>query len=561
MKKSLHWQIMTCSCVLLLQCFPVRAGSADGGVIAAARNVMKVGEVSRGSGSIVLVVQESHASRLGQVEEAIFLSRAYADPQLQLRDIAIEGYLNDRSKIPFDQLHRTGEFRDRLDVAAGKLERGEIYSGEFMAMVFSDVRLIPTEKASEHDIRVPTNAENTLSRAKTLLELKTLSPEDRVQAMELDREFRNETDTNAQRRLAEQFRQIRSKSPLAKKWGDKEAGDTNDISIEADIAMLNDIKSEADGLGVATIKTNGTISAYGAYLRTRSAASLTMASSVLYSPSQGAAMAMVIGAGHTASVTTQLRRAGRAFIVLTPMSFHSRNDLSIDIRGYERKLSNNPAAPGTLEGDLEQLLSESHHPQPPTRRPVERAESEIYQMATTLARGSGGPPPPPTSPPQSPPGGYWDPEHWKREFVTLDIGSIFWLDKDGKRVPAVSPADWDNERGQPKVAKAVVFDVLIKRRNGTVDRWTVKSRISDVEGTRTDRKRFKETISEQIQEVESSLEKARERLKDGKDAYEARKGGEPDPQHSGVYRLKPTTDVDMIIGKDHDKVAQRQFEG
>lgn len=62
------------------------------------KEVSAVGKVSDGTKGVpIIVLEETHSSRIGQIQHAITLNRLYE--HYKMKDIALEGYLQERPKI------------------------------------------------------------------------------------------------------------------------------------------------------------------------------------------------------------------------------------------------------------------------------------------------------------------------------------------------------------------------------------------------------------------------------------------------------------------------------
>jgi hypothetical protein len=546
------WRLGLASLTLLLgMAVPLLGADQAAAVKRACGDYATAGPVTAGQGPLIIVFEESHASRLQQVEQAIVFARAYFSPELQLRAIAIEGYLRDGQPLQLGQLRKTGELKDRVDVAVRRLESGDISSAEFAGLVLDAVQLLPIERRDQHAVRMPDKKglEESLQQALLLVGVLDLPEASQRRALQIANELPTAKDQAAKEALSEELKALLRKNSVVAQWVPKEtAKQPTDPTIEKTIDQLEALSAEGRRLKVGDkIGEDAELAGFKQFLLARSAASDTMVANTI---AQSAApqlrcVGMIIGAGHTQRVTSELRRAGRSFVVVTPKSFGLKPDPSEDISGYEAK--SDPKAPprDALAGALEDLLGKKNHkPEPEILKPAHRAESELYQFATLLARGGGKGPPPlvPVRGAGSDP--FWEPERWKREFVRVDLKSIAWLDVAGKPVP-VQP--WDERRGQPRSAQWVVFDVLIAKPGGAPQRWTVKSRTGKGDVTTIERRKFQEQFQKSLEE---NLVAARDRLHKGIDQYKLV------PAKGDVYKVKPTLDVDMVIGKDRAQVVQ-----
>jgi len=109
-----------------------------------------VGDVSQSgsgkTGAPIIVLEEVHNSRVGQIEHAITLVQLYQ--QFGLRHIGLEGYLKNKPRIDTGWFFKTAKglsIASRNGVAVRMLREGEISGVEVMALLFSDVTICPIE--------------------------------------------------------------------------------------------------------------------------------------------------------------------------------------------------------------------------------------------------------------------------------------------------------------------------------------------------------------------------------------------------------------------------------
>ena len=107
----------------------------------------------------VMVMEEAHNSRSIQIQNAIAMVRLYS--KYGLRDIALEGYLKDDTKIDTDWYYKAArkDTRARIEVAVRLLEEGEISSAEFLKLAYEDVSLHPIEISKEYNVELGEKAQ------------------------------------------------------------------------------------------------------------------------------------------------------------------------------------------------------------------------------------------------------------------------------------------------------------------------------------------------------------------------------------------------------------------
>lgn len=120
-----------------------------------------VGEVKQSfagtTGTPVILLEERHNSRVGQLQHAITLVRLH--DKYGLRHIVLEGYLKENPPIDtewFSKAVKTNTPDARAQVAVQFLRQGEISAAEFMKLVYTDVILLPAETRATYDVGLPT---------------------------------------------------------------------------------------------------------------------------------------------------------------------------------------------------------------------------------------------------------------------------------------------------------------------------------------------------------------------------------------------------------------------
>jgi len=104
----------------------------------------------------VIVFEENHASRAGQIELAIILNRLYH--RHGVRHLALEGAVLEEQPPNAAWFHELPDEAVRRQVSVQLLEKGEISAAEFAAMVFTDFQLHPIERQDEYKVKLPSDA-------------------------------------------------------------------------------------------------------------------------------------------------------------------------------------------------------------------------------------------------------------------------------------------------------------------------------------------------------------------------------------------------------------------
>ncbi|OGF58660.1 MAG: hypothetical protein A2Y62_03910 [Candidatus Fischerbacteria bacterium RBG_13_37_8] len=91
------------------------------------------------SGKLLLIFEENHMSRCGQVEMALMLTRLHDLYKVNI--IALEGAFSTGKNIDAKWFHNLTDSKTREDTALTLLKEGEINAAEFMAIAFPDVKV------------------------------------------------------------------------------------------------------------------------------------------------------------------------------------------------------------------------------------------------------------------------------------------------------------------------------------------------------------------------------------------------------------------------------------
>jgi len=123
----------------------------------ACAGVGEVRHVSPGStGAPILVLEEYHLSRVGQLQHAITLTRLYE--RYGLKRLVLEGYLKEDPEIKTDWFISAAQGLSRAArtrVAVRLLREGEISSAEFAKLIYRELTLYPGETRDEYRVNCP----------------------------------------------------------------------------------------------------------------------------------------------------------------------------------------------------------------------------------------------------------------------------------------------------------------------------------------------------------------------------------------------------------------------
>jgi predicted DNA-binding protein len=406
----------------------------------------EVGVVERSShgtqGAPIIILEENHASRAGQIQNAITLVRLYE--RYGLKHIALEGYLKERPEIKTDWFTKAAQglsSTDRNRIVVRLLREGEISCAEFMRLVYDDIFLHPIETISEYAVDLNEEA----SRAPTLYLLKIAQQSLREEHVAKLKQFqedieqlKGEANKEAfEKKIKEMFDYILAADPWAQDktrlLQDKNV--IRSMSGEQHMALIEEIVNRAERLSVELEpEEKNAMEQYLRFWRGRVKASKTMilCAERIADQANVSVVAMVIGAAHTQGMCAMLKDSKRPFAVVTPISLKGDNeagDLTWDMlqRKY-KKVS--IYSEGFTQAVLEALL-EHKKPELVLSEPWFEGKVELYLFTERIASGVLGPSNPPAG--GKPPYGFSN-DDFKGKWVFVDPNRITIISdtKDGK---------------------------------------------------------------------------------------------------------------------------------
>ena len=393
-------------------------------------------------GAPILLMEEVHTSRAGQIQHVITLVRLRERPGLQA--IALEGYLKERPALSTDWYVQAagGDKLRRARVAARLLKEGEISCAEFMALTYQDVALRPIETTSQYTVEMPKEAAVAPLGHLVKIAERSLTQSHAARLQQLNSEIERLQGEGRQKKVKELLDYILS----VDSWVDGKAKALRDPNVarnftaEEQFARMEEIVERAKKLSVelSPDERQG-MEKNLAFWRGRIAASRTMVDAVAPLADQPGAevVPMIIGAAHTRGMCAMLRQAGRPFAVVTPLALkkaEEAGDLTFEM--FERKYQRKSVF---TEGFMELLSSAFKKPEPVLAQAWFQAKSELYLFVDRIARGILGPPAPPNG--GKPPYGFAD-DDFKGRFVRIDPRRIELVPdtQDGKGRAVLIPA-------------------------------------------------------------------------------------------------------------------------
>jgi hypothetical protein len=409
------------------------------------------------TGIPVIVLEERHNSRVGQLQHTITLVRLH--DKYGLKEIVLEGYLKERPPIDtawFIKAVREKAPEARARVAVQFLKQGEISAAEFMKLVYSDIALLPSETEATYNATLPDST----------------PPIDYLNKIAvIDRSW-------------------------AKERGKPYESSEGILSLTGDehLRLAKEIKQYAEENSVPiTPQEKKAMEQFIEFWEKRMASNTTITDAVAGVPqAQGlSVIAANVGAFHTQGVCELLKKANRPYAAIKPL--YTAKDLShpkgenqgdlTDVM-FDRKNKKLPVFSQGLSSMIFSEVRASKKPEPILEEPFFKAESWLYGSVTSIANvilGSADPPGPPNG--GKPPFGFSD------------------NDFDGEFMKIV-PADIQYFPAQNDRRKAILIPVIFKRSGAKVWVGAVRARGLEEKGQET----VEAIVASALQEVQAEKE-------------------------------------------------------
>ena len=315
---------------------------------------LNVGEVDNASaqmsGKPIIIIDETHNSRAGQIQEAIIIERLYKVHGLL--DISLEGYLFTEPKLTskWYVYASKGNKRASVSVAVQLLKTGEINAAEFLKLIHENISIHPIEKREDYQqdinnqkgdivriylLKIAFDSVNDTIKKNPSLAQEIFASQKKLK--NLIEEFQ-EIEKGSNTKLIDRKRNevtiayseyqelILATDSWAKNKYDEHKrlwAATNSPSLRGALKISKEIYKRANDLGIkispdekVTMKNRISL------LSERDKASITMANSVINNAKKtgNKPLAMIIGKGHTAEIVDELKKSTFSYASITPLA-------------------------------------------------------------------------------------------------------------------------------------------------------------------------------------------------------------------------------------------------
>lgn len=449
-------------CMVLFYPYPIFGGSETLGIGEIAKKVA-TGVADGGLLSLkktepaVIILDETHNSREGQLQQAIVLERLYRD--FQMRNLALEGYLDGEKDLStkWAENAANGDHIELVSVAIRLLEEAEISAAEFMKLIHNDINIHPIEKREYYEsteeiqngrpvdiylLKIASRSATSAIKNDNNLAQKLSSAQSKLKAIiEEFREIEKGTNTSLierkRKEMSEALESYRALILSTDKWSKdkhdeylKDWVESQNPSLRKELTRCIEIRKRAEELSIElTSAEKDAMTNHINFLSARDKASHTMAETTIakLKETDSHIIAMVIGIGHTKEIVDEFHSSSCSYACITPLAIRGKDQkLKSDIpwgmysRKYQRK---SLYSDGFLESILQGFPPPiSKKPQTVLNEPWFQAKTQIYLFTDRIVQGifpaSGGG----TGIGGIPPG--WGGDTFKGKWATIDPRQI-----------------------------------------------------------------------------------------------------------------------------------------
>lgn len=414
------------------------------------KEVGVVGNSFLGKKSVpIMVMEESHNSRAVQIQHAIALVRLYS--KFRLRDIALEGYLKDGTKIDTDWYYKAArkDTRARIEVAVRLLEEGEISSAEFLKLIYNNVFLHPIETSKDYNVDIGEKAQSAPLLCLLKLGQSSLTQNQLLEVQRLDSKSKKLDGEKRNEKIRELLNYILSADPWVKQTADTMQSKDffTKVPLQRHLKIMEEIKKRIE---IQSVKLTSdeivALDKYIAFFKGRANADYTMVDATINVAGHKNVpiVAMIIGCAHTQKVCELLKKEQRSYAVITPMALKNADKRGeLDYEMFKRKYQKlSVFTEGFLSNILKQTFQASANkkPGPVLNEPWINAKSELYLFTDRIVRavfgsavfggGSQDPPKPPKPPGEIIAG--FDDDEFKGRYIFIHPKKIELVSADGK---------------------------------------------------------------------------------------------------------------------------------
>ena len=339
------------------------------------------------SDKAVLILQETHISRVGQAEIALMLTRLYT--RYHVRAIAVEGAFLREGAIDAKWFHKLRDRYAREEAALQLLRKGEIGAAEFIALAIPLVKIYGVEKQEEYEFDMSPLAESAPVVYLFAIAEKLFPRNEAkiIHANRLSQKLERAKDEEKSEIIKELMDYVINANQWTKTRYKELTVQDKVVSTEELCRKLEEIKTKAKEINADVEEYEEHLDKLIKFYKIASKRTVTMIDSALrlFEKNDGIdVIPVIMGAAHTAKACTTLEKENISYSVISPNSFSTSQtigDLPMD--AFERKRSKHSVDTIDLIGAY---LDGRWKPRPVIGQIWLRSESELYYVCNCLAK-------------------------------------------------------------------------------------------------------------------------------------------------------------------------------
>ncbi len=338
------------------------------------------------SKKVIIIFEETHISRVGQIEIALILTRLYN--LYHIRTIALEGAFAKKGALDNNWFYNLPDGNVREEVALQLLREGEINGAEFIALAIPKVKVVGIEKEDEYIFEISSLDENSAIVYLFAIAEK-LFPKDNdkiVRANRLAEEMEKAPDNDKSAKFKELMDYVINANQWTKERYKNLITKDKIVSTEELLISLKEIKTKAEEVNADVGQYKDNFNRLVEFYRRASKRTETMVANTLelFDKEQEVPMPMIIGAAHTAKASEILKKRGISYAVIRPIALAKGKDIGdLTMDAFDRKRKKLSIDDKGLIGSF---LDARWKPSPVIGQIWLRSKSELYYIAVLLAR-------------------------------------------------------------------------------------------------------------------------------------------------------------------------------
>ncbi len=334
----------------------------------------------------ILIFEENHISRVGQVELALMLTRLYNTHHIKA--VAVEGAFVTEGFLDGKWFYSLSDKYAREETALQLLRRGEISAAEFVALAIPEVKVYGVEKVEEHAFGMLTSDEAAPTIYIYAIAEK-LFPQDERKIIHAN-ELAKKIETAPEEKKAELVKELMDYVIGANEWTktryERMQKESMIFSIEEILTLLEEIRAKAEEVHADVGEYKEAFGNLLEFYRRAAKRTETIVRNALKlcdSPDGIKLLPIIMGAAHTKGACAILQKNEVSYAVVSPLSLSITNDKSdLSLEALERKRNKQSVDEMSFLGAR---LDGRWKPSPTIGLTSIRNEHELYYLCNEVA--------------------------------------------------------------------------------------------------------------------------------------------------------------------------------